>query len=138
MEAARSRAAERSKVLSAKASRLAAGHIKGRAGGARVSKPAGGFEDRGAAIHGRPLGSAAVRSLAFRFHDRPPLSVGVRQVACLVGCERTHRLGTLNPKVQGSTPCASTKMRWSLPISAYSLLESSLVWGSCANPACSD
>src|SRR5260370_17910901 len=103
MEAARSRAADSSKLSSAKPSRLAAGHITGRARGARVSKPAGGFEDRGAAIHGRPLGSAAVLSLAFRFHDRPPLSLGVRQVGWFVGCQRTHRLATLSPKLQSPT-----------------------------------
>jgi hypothetical protein len=36
------------------------------------------------------------------------VSAGVRQVGCLLGCQRSCRQGTLNPKVQGSIPCAST------------------------------
>jgi hypothetical protein len=37
------------------------------------------------------LGSAAVRLRALRFHDHPPLSAGVRQVGCLLGCHCTDR-----------------------------------------------
>src|SRR5712692_646525 len=67
------------------------------------------FEDRGVAIHARPERSAVVRPRACTFQDRPPLSAAVRPVGCLLGCQR-HVRGILNPKVQGSTPCASTIM----------------------------
>ena len=36
------------------------------------------------------------------------MSAGVLQVGCHLGCQRPHKHGTLNPKVQGSIPCAST------------------------------
>ncbi len=55
--------------------------------------PANGFEDRGAGIHRRPSRSATVRMRAFRFQDRPRLSAGVREVGCLLGCQRSNRRG---------------------------------------------
>src|SRR5712691_467949 len=63
-------------------------------------RPANGFEDRGAAIHLGPWKSGEVRSRAFRFQDRPPVSALVRRVGCLLGCQPTHTPGTSNPKVQ--------------------------------------
>src|SRR5712692_7350371 len=74
-------------------------------------RPADGFEDRGASVHNRPLASALVQPSTSAIPDRPPSSAVIRRLGCLLGCQRPPRTwGLFNPKVQGSTPCASTIM----------------------------
>jgi hypothetical protein len=73
--------------------------------------PANGFEDRGSRVRNRPSTSTGVRSLARTSivdRPRPRLSIMLAVNTWLSAARGDRR--TLNPKVQGSIPCASINM----------------------------